>query len=95
MHHHDTMKPIAKAYVTNFLSSSAQKAFYHILQELELKRIFLAVSFVNTNLPEEKVQVLISEKELRELPDDSPNTFKKSNIDRYMERTSATFCDKK
>ena len=34
-----------------------------------------------------------SEKELRELPDDSPNIFKKSNIDRYMERPNALFCN--
>ena len=48
--------------------------------------------FVNTNLPEEKVKVLLSEKELSELPDDSSNIFKKSNIDRYIEWPNATFC---
>ena len=30
---------------------------YHILPELKLRRIFLAVYFVNKNLPEESVQV--------------------------------------
>ena len=35
---------------------------------------------VNT---EERVQVLLSDKEFSELPDDSPNIFQKSNIDRY------------
>ena len=34
-------------------------------------------------------------KELSELPDDSPNIFKKSNIERYAERPSATFCNGK
>ena len=29
--------------------------------------------------------MLVSEKELSELPDDSSNIFKKSNIDRYIE----------
>ena len=48
--------------------------------------------FVNTNLPEERVKVLLSEKELSKLPDDSSNIFKKSNIDRYIERPNATFC---
>ena len=48
--------------------------------------------FVITNLPEERVKVLLSEKELSELPDDSSNIFKKSNIDRYIERPNATFC---
>ena len=42
--------------------------------------------FVNTNLPEERVQVLLSEKELSELPDDSSNIFRKSNIDRYVDQ---------
>ena len=50
---------------------------------------------VNTNHPEKRVEVLLSEKELNELPDDSPNIFKKSNIDRYVERPSATFCNGK
>ena len=39
--------------------------------------------------------MLLSEKELSELPDDSPNIFKKSDIDNYMERPSATFCNEK
>ena len=51
--------------------------------------------FVSTNLPEERVQVLIPEKGLSELPDDSPHFFKRSNIDCYMERPSATFCSGK
>ena len=51
--------------------------------------------FVNTNLPEERVQVLLSEKELSELPDDSSNIFRKSNIDRYVERPNATCCNGK
>ena len=48
-----------------------------------------------TNPAEERVQVLLSEKKLSELPGDSPNIFKKSNIDRYMERSSAPFCNGK
>ena len=68
---------------------------YHILPELRLRRIFPAVHFVNTNPPEERVPVLPSEKELCKLPDNSPNIFKKSNIDLYTERPSATFCNGK
>ena len=59
---------------------------YHVLPELKLRRIFLAVHFVNTNLTVERFQVLLSEKERKELPDNSLNNFKKSNIDRCMER---------
>ena len=90
MHHHDTMKIIAKAYLSN-QECHVQEALYHILPELKLRRIFPAVYFVNTNPPEERVKVLLSQKELCKLPDDSPNIFKKSNIDCYIERPSATF----
>ena len=72
-----------------------QKAVYYILTELKLKRIFLALYCVNTNPPEEGVKVLLSEKGLSKLPDVGPNIFKKSNIDRCMERPSATFCSEK
>ena len=40
---------------------------------------------VNINLTEERVQVLLSEKEFIEPPEFSSNTFKKRNIDRYMQ----------
>ena len=63
MHHGDTMKTITKAYLSN-LECSVQEAVYHILPELKLRRIFPAVYFGNTNLPEEIVQVLIPEKNL-------------------------------
>ena len=55
------------------------------IARIETEEEFPAVCFVNTNLPEERVKVLLSEKELSELPDDSSNIFKKSNIDRYIE----------
>ena len=59
---------------------------YNILPELKLRAIFLAGCFVNTYPQEERVQVLISQRELSKVTGDSPNIFKKSNIDRYMER---------
>ena len=74
---------------------SVQEVVYHILPELRLRRIFPAVCFVNTNPLEERVQILLSEKERRGLPDDSPNIFKKLNIDRYLERPSPTSCNGK
>ena len=43
----------------------------------------------------ERVQVLLSENELCEVTDNSPKIFKKSNIDRYLERPSAIFCNGK
>ena len=82
IHHHDTMKTTAEAYFNN-QECSVQDAVYYILPEFKLRRVFQPVYFVNTNPPEERVQVLLSDKEFSELPDDSPNIFQKSNIDRY------------
>ena len=42
-----------------------------------------------------RVEGLLSEKELMELPCDGSNIFKKSNNDCYMEKTSARFCNGK
>lgn len=47
--------------------------------------------FLNINLPEETNQLLLPEKELRELPDHNPAILKRSNIDFYMEIPNATF----
>ena len=47
IHDYDTMKTIAKAYLSN-RECSAQEAVFHILQELKLRRFFPAVYFLNT-----------------------------------------------
>ena len=72
MYHNDNLTAIARSYLSD-LEGFVQEAVYHILPELKLRRIFPAVNFVNTNLPEERVQVLLPEKELSELANDSPN----------------------
>ena len=89
MHHHDIMKTTAKAYLRN-QEPFIQEAVYHIFPDLKLGRIFPAVYFVKTNLTEDRVQVLFSEKEFSKLTGDSPNILKKSNIDCYMGRSGAT-----
>ena len=55
------MKAIAKAYLSN-RECFVQEARYHILPEMKLRKIFPAYYFVNTNPPEDRVQVLLSEK---------------------------------
>ena len=65
------------------------------LSELNLSRIFPAVYFVNSNLQEEIVRVLLSETGLSKLPDHSLNISKKPNIDRYMGKPNATICNRK
>ena len=57
------MKTIVKVYLSN-RECSVQEAIYHVLPELKLRRIFLAVYFVDTNFTDERVQVLLSEKNL-------------------------------
>ena len=58
--HHDPRKTIAKACLNN-RDCSIQETVDHILPELKRNRIFAAVHFVSTNLPERTVQVLLSE----------------------------------
>lgn len=59
--------------------------------ELKLRRVFATVHLVNTNVAEERIEVLLSQKELNELPDDSPNILKKFNINQYTVRPNAIF----
>ena len=70
---------------------SLQEVVYHNLPELKLRRVFRVTHFVDTNVLEERTQVLLSKKELIELPDDSQNIFKKLNIDRYIDRPNPLF----
>ena len=55
-HQHGNIKTIAKAHVS-IQKCPVQKAVYHILPELKLTRILPAVYYVNTNSPEERIQV--------------------------------------
>ena len=76
MNHHYTRKTIAKVCSSN-QECSVQEPFCHTLPDLSLTRIFLAIYFVNINLPQERAQVLLAEKEFSELPEDSPNILKR------------------
>ena len=66
MHYHDTIKIIAKAYLSN-PECFVQEAVYHIFPKLKLRRMFPGMYYVNTNLLEQTVQMLLSEKELSRL----------------------------
>ena len=71
-------KQLLKMYLSN-QESYAQDVVCHIFPELKLRRIFSSIYVVNPNLPEKNVSILLSEKELIQLPDNSPNNFRKSN----------------
>lgn len=85
LQHCNTMITISQAYLSK-LEYSVQEAVYLILLDFKVRRVFIAVHFVCTNVPGEKTQVLLSKKELMKLPVDSSNIFKKLNIDRYIDR---------
>ena len=53
--------------------------------------MFPAIYFVNTNVPQERTQVLLSKKELNELTNGSTNTFWKSDIYWYIDRRNTFF----
>ena len=83
------MKIIVRAY-TSKRECSVQEAVYHILPELHLRRVFPAVYFVNTNMPEDRSR--IQEQEIEKLLDGSKNIFERNNIDRYINRPNLSFC---
>ena len=51
---------------------------------MNLRRIFSALYFVNTNLPEQWIRKLLYKKELSDLPDCRSDIFKKINIGQYI-----------
>ena len=88
------MHSIAQVYSSK-RECSLQEAVYHIMPELWLRKIFPAVVFANTNLPENRYRVCLSEAELKELPEDSSDIFKKNMLDRYMNRPDVSFASGK
>lgn len=69
------MKTIVRAY-TSKRKCFFQEAVYHVLPELNLRRVFPEVYFVNRNMPEDQSRILLSEEEIFILPDDSSDIFK-------------------
>ena len=84
----EQMKSISRAYTTH-REVSIQEAVYHILPELFLRKVFPRVEFANTNLPEDRVRMCLSKKDLENLDEESTDIYQKNNNDRYMLRPSA------
>ena len=78
--HFGTMKNILQTY-TSKRECSVQEAVYQVLPELHLRRVFPSVYFVNKHLPEERSKILRTEEELKNLPDNSTNIFKRNTLD--------------
>ena len=87
---YEQMRAIAHAYTTK-RECSIQEAVYNTMPELWLRKIFPAVIFANSNLPEERYRMCLSEDEIKELPEDSTEIFKRNHVDRYVERPNRAF----
>ena len=81
----DGMTKIAYSFIS-LCQLSIQEAVYNVLLELWLRKCSPGISFINTNLPDNRIMMIKSKEELELLPDNSTDIFKKSIIDRYMDR---------
>ena len=80
----DAMKKIAYSFISP-RQLSVQEAVHNVLPELWLRKFSPGISFINTNLPNNRIRMIKSKKELDLLPD---HIFKKSITDRYMDRAT-------
>ena len=81
------MKSVAHAYSSK-RECSVQESVYHIMPELWLRKMFPGVIYANSNLPEKRIKMILSEKEIAELPDDSTDLYKRNMIDHYIDKPS-------
>ena len=77
---YDYMKLISRVYYSK-RECSVQEAVYHIMPELWFRKVFTAVLSANTNLPENRYRVCVSEKEIKQLPESSTDIFKTNMLD--------------
>ena len=65
---------------------SLQEAVYQIMPVLCLKEVFPGLLYVNSNIPEKLVRMMLSKKEIAELPESSTDIYKRNMMNRYMIR---------
>lgn len=81
----EAMKKVAYSFIIT-RRPSVQEAVYNILPEL-----LPGISFININLPKNRIKMIKSKEQLNELSDDSTDVFKRNIIDRYFDCPA---CDK-
>ena len=64
---------------------------YQVMPELWLTKVYedlgvLYNLYVNSNIPEKRVRMMLSKKEIFELPEDSTNIYKRNMVSRYFIR---------
>ena len=61
------MKSVAHAYVSK-RKCSLQEVVYQVMPKLWLKKVFPGVLYANGNIPKKQVRMMLSKKEIFELP---------------------------
>ena len=56
------------------------------MSELWLRKVFPAVLFAMSNIPEKYVRIMLSKKKMSEFHKDSTNIYKRNMVNRYMIR---------
>ena len=77
--YYEQMKTIAHAYSSK-RECSLQEAVYHIMPELWLRKVFPTVVNVNSNIPEKRINMMLSKRELSMLPEDSTDIYKRNVV---------------
>ena len=80
----DAVKKIAYSFISS-RQLPVQEAICNVFPELWLRKCSPGISFINTNLPNNRIRIIKSKEELELLPENSTDIFKKSIIDRYMD----------
>ena len=79
------MKSVAYA-CSSERECSLQEAVYQVMLELWLRKVFPGVLHANSNNPEKCVRMMLSKKEISELPKDSTDIYKRNMVNRCMIR---------
>ena len=82
---YEQMKSVTHAYASK-RECSPQEAAYQIMPVLWLRKVFPGVLYVNSNIPEKRVRMMLSKKEIAELPEDSTDIYNRNMMNRYMIR---------
>ena len=90
----EMMTNVTKAHNT-YRECFLQEAAYLILPTLLLRKCFPTIQYVNTNFTDKRYRILKSELEVEELAEDSEELFRRTMLDRYIDRPNPTFLKRK
>ena len=76
---HEQMKSVAHTKSKKNNNCFLQKTLYHIMQELCFRNFFSVVTKLNSNLPENRIPMILTEKESSVFPEEGSD-FHKYNI---------------